>query len=431
MAITESLLVETGNEVFAIPIDYIQELYDFLFKCIDISQSVFNKKDIEDSSISDFVNTLDDQLQKLCFAKNQATRTELSHGAKKSNSEIKKSTDTIQPKISKTDKKAESIKVENSTLVKLLNLSSEMLIAKVMLTTLVDRLNDSVTETDITDLNEFESLLRDLNDVTDSINKHTTNINTTAINMRMVSIDNLFNMYLRPVREMAKQSGVEATLVFQGENTLLDKDIINHIFDPVLHILRNAVDHGIEKVEERIKQNKPPGGTVIFKAYQKTSQVYIEISDDGRGIDYTKLKTKIIDRGLATLEEVECMEKNQLAEYLFHHGFSTKDSVSMLSGRGVGLDVVKEKVELINGSVKVSSEFGKGMAVTLILPLTMAITESLLVETGNEVFAIPIDYIQEVERIEAESVFHDESAKEMCVIDEEALQLVRLNNLHL
>ncbi len=403
-----------------------RSIYDFLFKCIDIVHSVFKNDKIKEDLIAEFADSVVSKYLIPSPKKDFTVTPEKPLKTEKVNDKkelLKVNTKSVKPEFTEeTDK----VKVEASQLTDLINFSNEVLMAKSMLKDTLNKLESNVNEGKIINFDDYCSDFNRLNEVYEKLDRYSGAISHLAVSMRMISLDNLFNLYIRPVREMAKSYGVKINLKFDGEKTLLDKDVLKYIIDPVLHILRNAIDHGIESSEERTNNGKTEFGTIQFKAYQRNSRIYIEISDDGRGIDFKKLKNKIFQNGLAGLKEVNTFTEDKLLSFLFYHGFSTKDTVDMLSGRGVGLDVVKEKIEAINGSVRINSTYGKGTTITLILPLTLSITESLLVEAGAEVFAIPTDYIKEVRRLDYLHIKENEKGSLECTIDDKVIPAVNL-----
>ena len=230
------------------------------------------------------------------------------------------------------------------------------------------------------------------------------------------------------MRDLATAKGKDVSIEIRGEDTQLDKAIIDEMKEPLMHILRNAVDHGIELPKERISKNKPSHGVIILNAYQQGSQVVIEVSDDGGGIDIAAVRQQAVKRGLVTQDKINELVDEQVYGFLFLAGFSTSAVVSEISGRGVGLDVVREKVAKLKGIVEVSSKIDKGTKFIIRLPLTLAITESLFVVCGAETFALPVEHVVETIRINLEQV-HMVEAKEAINVRGQILPLVRLNDV--
>ncbi|NPV88224.1 chemotaxis protein CheA [Coprothermobacteraceae bacterium] len=214
--------------------------------------------------------------------------------------------------------------------------------------------------------------------------------------MRMTPLSFVFERFPRMVRDLAKELGKEVRFTMQGADTEIDRGIIERLADPLVHLLRNAIDHGIELPEERVKSGKDAVGNLTLAAYHEGNSVYIVVEDDGRGIDLNKVVERAVERGLTTPEQASLLSRDEILSFLFTPGFSTADRVTEVSGRGVGMDVVKKVVEELGGSVQIRSTLGKGTTVTMRLPLTMAIISALLVRVGSEVYALPLSVVEEI-----------------------------------
>jgi two-component system chemotaxis sensor kinase CheA len=215
----------------------------------------------------------------------------------------------------------------------------------------------------------------------------------------MVPVENVFNRFPRMVRDISKELKKDIVLYMSGEETELDRTVIDEIGEPLIHIIRNSADHGLEKPKERIAKGKNKTGSIWLRAYQDGNNVVIEVEDDGMGIDVEKVRKKIVERGFEEEEVAANMTVNEVMEYLFEPNFSTADAVTDLSGRGVGLDVVKTKIEALGGTIELETEWGKGSKTIIRLPLTLAIIQALLVMVGSEKFAIPLNSIREINDI--------------------------------
>ncbi|NPV43573.1 MAG: chemotaxis protein CheA [Firmicutes bacterium] len=213
--------------------------------------------------------------------------------------------------------------------------------------------------------------------------------------LRMFPLKTIFRKIPRIVRELAARCGKEVELVIKGEDTELDKVVLEQISDPLVHLIRNCVDHGIETGEERISKGKPPKGRIRINAYTEGDIVYIEVEDDGKGIDIEKIKEKVIENGLAAEEDVEQMNKEEIIDYIFRPSFSTSEEVNEVSGRGVGMDVVRRNISLVKGDIRVESKKDCGTKFILQIPLTVAIIKSLLVSVNGSVYLLPIDRVIE------------------------------------
>lgn len=225
-----------------------------------------------------------------------------------------------------------------------------------------------------------------------------------VLEVRMISLDQTFNRFFRVVRDLAKEGGKQIELLIIGEETELDKRVVDIIYEPLLHLVRNAVDHGIEPIEERIKNNKSPQGKIILEAYHQSDQVVIKIQDDGRGIDIARLKEKAVEKKLRTKAEVDLLSEQEAYDLMFLSGISTASQITNVSGRGVGMDVVKMVVSDLKGSIEVNSVLGKSTTFTLRLPLTLAIIKAMLFSLGERVFALPLTSIVEIIRLHKEDI---------------------------
>lgn len=241
--------------------------------------------------------------------------------------------------------------------------------------------------------------LKSFEEVSSFISNIATELQSAVLSIRMVPISQLFNRFYRPVRDTARQIGKDVQLVMEGEDTELDKTIVEEIHDPLLHLVRNAIGHGIELPENRVQAGKKPRATVLLKAYHAQNSVFVEVIDDGVGLNYTRISEKAVERGLMSRDELRGMEPAELAELIFLPGFSTAGKVDDLQGRGVGLDVVKSKVEHLGGNVEVLSTPGEGTLFRLKLPLTLAILQIFLVKYGKQTFGIPLNYVDETVRV--------------------------------
>lgn len=213
--------------------------------------------------------------------------------------------------------------------------------------------------------------------------------------LRMFPLKTIFRKIPRIVRELAARCGKEVELVIKGEETELDKVVLEQISDPLVHLVRNCVDHGIETGEERVSKGKPPKGRITINAYTEGDIVYIEVEDDGKGIDIEKIREKVIKNGLAAEEDVKQMNEEQIIDYIFRPSFSTAEEVSEISGRGVGMDVVRKNISLVKGNIKVESKKDYGTKFILQIPLTVAIIKSLLVSADENIYLIPLDRVIE------------------------------------
>jgi two-component system chemotaxis sensor kinase CheA len=253
----------------------------------------------------------------------------------------------------------------------------------------------------------------------------TDELQDASLRTRMVPIDNLFRKLPRLVRELSHQVGKEVEIVITGQETEIDKTMIEHIHDPLVHILRNSLDHGIEDGARRAASGKPAQGTIRVDARQQGDQIFVTIADDGRGIDPEVIRTKVVEKGMYTAEQAAGLSRREIFDALFLPGFSTAEKVNNLSGRGVGMDVVRTNLHRLNGSVEIESVIGRGTNITLKVPLTMAILPVLLVQVSDEIYAIPLRSVLETVRIE-EGFVHRVEGNEVLMLRDSTVPLLRL-----
>jgi two-component system chemotaxis sensor kinase CheA len=249
-----------------------------------------------------------------------------------------------------------------------------------------------------------------------------------VLKIRMVPVEQLFRRFPRVVRDVAKQCGKDVALELSGENTDLDKGILDSLAEPLMHLVRNAVDHGIEPADERLTVGKPARGTLYLNAYHQGTQVVIEIRDDGRGIDPARLRARAVEKGILKPEEAQRLTEQETQNLIFESGFSTAAEVTEVSGRGIGMDVVRTVIERLKGTVHVSSQKGKGTTFQLRAPLTLASIQTLLFRVGGRLFAVPLSSVVEITRISDHDI-HKVDQREVLRLREQILTLVRLNHL--
>ena len=272
-----------------------------------------------------------------------------------------------------------TVRVDIDRLDILMNLVGELIITKTRL-----------EGTDIT------SKPQEYHETLEYLERITTNLNDAVMKVRMVPVETVFNRFPRMIRDIAKDLGKEIELVMSGEETELDRTVIDEIGDPLIHLLRNSCDHGLESRDKRKMLGKPEIGRINLTAYQSGNNVIIEVTDDGAGLNIEKVKAKAIENGIVTREAANSMSQQEAIELLFRPSFSTADKITGLSGRGVGVDVVKTKIEQLGGTVEVETQSGKGSKFLIKLPLTLAIYQALLVNVGCEKYAIPLGSIYQI-----------------------------------
>ncbi len=313
----------------------------------------------------------------------------------------------------------QTIRVEVKRLDHLMNLIGELVLGKNRLLKIYD---------DVEERYEGEKFLEELNQVVSSVSIVTTDLQIAVMKTRMLPIAKVFNKFPRMVRDLSRELGKNIDLKISGEDTELDKSIIEEIGDPLVHIIRNSCDHGIEDAETRLKMGKPEHGTIELKAYNEGNAIVIEIVDDGKGLDPDMLIQKSLEKGIITEREADNLSEKEVFGLIFRPGFSTAAKVTNVSGRGVGMDVVKTNIEKLNGIIDIDSEKGKGTIIKLKIPLTLAIIQALLVGAQEEYFAIPLASVLETVRVPAEEIYSIEG-KDVLRLREEILPLVRLSDV--
>ncbi len=310
----------------------------------------------------------------------------------------------------------QTIRVEVKRLDQLMNLSGELVLSKNRLLTIYDELEERY---------DGEQFLDKLNQVANSLSVITTDIQLAVMKTRMQPVSKVFSKFPRVVRDLSRELGKQIELEISGEETELDKSIIEEIGDPIMHMIRNSCDHGVEEPSVRLASGKPERGVVQLKAYNEGNHIIIEIADDGKGLDADMLRQKCIEKNLITEKEADQMSDKEAFALIFKPGFSTAQKVTSVSGRGVGMDVVKTNIEKLNGIIEIDSEFGKGSVFRLKIPLTLAIMQSLLVGAQEEYYAIPLASVIETVRVPIEDIYTIEG-KNVLRLRNEVISLVRL-----
>ncbi len=305
-----------------------------------------------------------------------------------------------------------TVRVDIDRLDSLMNLVSELIIVKTQL--------EGIGLSEAEDVSYSESV--------EYLERVTTSLHDAVMKVRMVPVEIVFNRFPRMIRDVSRKLNKEIELVMSGEETELDRTVIDEIGDPLIHLLRNAADHGLETTEERLKIGKPRQGTVDLKAYQDGNNVVIEVNDDGKGIDVPKIRDSAIEKGVITKEVAANMSDQEIIELLFAPSFTTSKEITDVSGRGVGLDVVKSKITALGGNIEVKTELGKGSNFIVRLPLTLAIIQALMVQLGDEKYAIPLSNIQNIEDIKVSDIQFVQK-QEIILLRNEVIPIVRLHKL--
>ncbi|WRF03003.1 chemotaxis histidine kinase/response regulator CheAY2 [Helicobacter pylori] len=363
-------------------------------------------------------------------------KQEAKQEAKQEVTPTKETPKTETPKAPKTETKAkakadteenkapsigveQTVRVDVRRLDHLMNLIGELVLGKNRLIRIYS---------DVEERYDGEKFLEELNQVVSSISAVTTDLQLAVMKTRMQPVGKVFNKFPRMVRDLSRELGKSIELIIEGEETELDKSIVEEIGDPLIHIIRNSCDHGIEPLEERRRLNKPETGKVQLSAYNEGNHIVIKISDDGKGLDPVMLKEKAIEKGVISERDAEGMSDREAFNLIFKPGFSTAKVVSNVSGRGVGMDVVKTNIEKLNGIIEIDSEVGVGTTQKLKIPLTLAIIQALLVGVQEEYYAIPLSSVLETVRISQDEIYTVDG-KSVLRLRDEVLSLVRLSDI--
>lgn len=405
-------LESIGEIVYSNPSveDIEDEKFDSKFSVVFISE--FNSEKIKEelSSISEIDDFSINRLDVDSLMTNLQTIEENTEKSNKFKKELLKRNEKDET-TNRTNMIGKTVRVDIDRLDNLMNLVSELIIIK----TRMDELSQSSNKENMAEAIEY-------------LERITTSIHDAVMKVRMVPIERVFNRFPRMVRDLSKELEKEINLQMSGKDTEVDRTVIDEIGEPLIHIIRNSIDHGIETPEERIKRGKKKEGTIILKAYANGNSVIIEAEDDGKGLDGNEIKEKAIQKGVISKQEGELLSEEEAIALLFTPGFSTTEEVSDISGRGVGLDVVKSKIESISGSIEVDTQLYKGTKFTIRLPLTLAIIQALLIRLSNEIYAIPLSSITEIIKISKEEIksIHDQ---EVILYRGKTIPIIELNRI--
>jgi hypothetical protein len=389
------LTKETENEVRA-AIQNVSEIEDVVIEAIDESKAEEPKKA--------------DEPKKEEAPKSAAPAAAATAAAPAAKQDASKAKGKGKPVVSR------SVRVDIEKLDSLMNQVSELIIAKNGLVSM-----SATDKRDSGDMSAFNEQIEYLGTVT-------TNLHETVMKVRMVPIESTVQKFPRMIRDLSKKLDKKMELYMTGEDTELDRTVVDEIGDPLMHLLRNSADHGLESNEERVRLGKPEVGSIFLDAYQEGNNVVIEVRDDGAGINVEKVKKKMVERGLVPADQIDTITDKEAIATLFSPSFSTADKVSDVSGRGVGLDVVKTNIESLGGTIECKTERGAGSSFTIRLPLTLAIVQALMVELGTEKYAIPLGSIQTIEEVTKDDIKYVQS-KEVISLRGTVIPLIRLDTL--
>ena len=310
-----------------------------------------------------------------------------------------------------------TVRVDIDKLDVLMNLVSELIIAK-----------NGLVSASISDDGETASNNQKFTEQIEYLERVTTNLHESVMKVRMMPIEGVISKFPRMIRDLNKKLNKKMELYITGEETELDRTVLDEIGDPIMHLLRNSADHGLESAEVRAERGKPEVGSIYLNAFQEGNNVVIEVADDGNGIDVEKVKSKAVEKGTLTQEQADALTEKEAIDLLFKPSFSTSDKITDVSGRGVGLDVVKSKIEALGGDVEVKTKYGEGSTFSIRLPLTLAIIQALMVKLGDEKYAISLGYIETIEDLPVGDIKY-EHAKEVINLRGSVIPLIRLRDI--
>ncbi|WP_298031293.1 chemotaxis protein CheA [uncultured Desulfovibrio sp.] len=355
-------------------------------------------------------------------SKPASTPTPLAAASKKAGAAPAAKAGATSAPTGETHKSSATIRVDHERLDHLMNLIGELIINRNRYTLIARSLEGGGDNVNISEV------AQSLSETTYAMARISDDLQDTIMKVRMVPVSSVFSRFPRLVRDLSRKSGKEVELIMEGEETELDKSVVEVIGDPLVHLIRNSVDHGIEPEDVRIAAGKPPKGKVTLRAFHKGNSVAIEIEDDGKGIDPDKMREVAIGKGVVTPEEAAQLDDREAMELIFAPGFSSAEKITDISGRGVGMDVVRTNIKNLKGSVSTNSEVGKGTRFTLSLPLTLAIIDALMVNVSGQMYAIPLDAVSETTKIEAERLT-DVKGRKAVTLRGEVLGIVELSEM--
>ncbi|WAM32668.1 chemotaxis protein CheA [Caldicellulosiruptor naganoensis] len=389
--------------------DIEDEKFDFEFSITIVSKEPLEKIRERILSISEIREVKGTEIKETKDVTATESQQEVTKGQEAQSTETVKV--VREQKQAVTKKTSQTVRVDIERLDVLMNLVSELIIIKSRIEGLAKRYNGR----------QFEESIEYLERIT-------TSLHDAVMKVRMVPVERVFSRFPRMMRDLARELGKEFELVMSGEDTEIDRTIVDELGDPLIHLLRNAADHGIEDPEERVRNGKPRSGLIKLSAYHDGNNVVIEVEDDGKGIDIEKVKKKAIEKGLLKEDQLDLSDQ-EVIDFLFLPSFSTKDKVTNLSGRGVGLDVVKTKIEQLGGMIEVNTEKGKGTRFVIRLPLTLAIIQALLVTVADEIYAIPIASIKEIIDIAKEDIKTVQKGREIIMLRNQVIPIKYLHKI--
>lgn len=412
-----------------------KELMDVILKSVDTLKTLISaiKQGNNTNDISEILKELDsaiqigvkeettkpieDNLENRSYSEDTNKKGLVIESLNKESIDNLKQTKEKPPRIQ--DESVSKLRVDITRIDKVMDLAGEIVLARNRLLNLATKLENTYSA---------DGNVESLNETIGFLDRVTSDLQLAVMRMRMQPIQKVFSKFPRMVRDLSRNLGKDINLEIYGEDTEVDKTVIENIGDPLVHIIRNSIDHGIENPHERLAKGKPKEGKIIISAYQKGTQIVIEVSDDGRGIDVESVKKKALTKGLITEEDFNRMSDESAINLIFMPGFSTKDVSTEISGRGVGMDVVKTNVSKLNGYVEVTTKKDLGSTFRISLPLTLAIIQAMMIRIGNEIYAIPQSMIEEAMRIK-KSYLQDITGQKVLTVRDKVLPVFKMSEL--
>ena len=395
---------EIENEEFDLELKFVLLTHNTVEEILEVVNGISEVSKVEATEID--LNQVEIEPQEEVKEEKKEVKAEDAKKAEEKPAQKKAEASTKKPAVKREKKKVhQSVRVDLERIDNLMNMVSELVIYRT-------RLEQIVTD----------HKSQELNETLEQVGRTTSDLQDLVMKIRMLPLDTVFNRFPRMIRDVSMELNKEINFIIEGADTELDRTVIDEIGEPLIHLLRNAADHGIESKEERIAAGKSPVGTVKLIAYQEGTKALIKVVDDGAGINVAKVKAKAEQKGINT----EGLSDNDIKNLIFAQGFSTNEVVTDLSGRGVGMDVVKTKIAALGGTVDVISEEGKGSEFVIKLPLTLQIIQALLVKVGEETLAISLGFIDRVIDYKEENI-KKSNGKEVIVYRDDVIPLVRLN----
>ncbi|MFN4307694.1 chemotaxis protein CheA [Sulfurihydrogenibium azorense] len=411
--ILEELVLMPPNKRPKEIVDYIENIINGKSEAKPVPTDIIQK--VEEETAQKMLEAIEEDIIK----KDLETPTVEENNVEETKIEETKKEDKKPQKQQKKDEEERVLRIDVQKIENLMNLVGELVLDRNRLLRSVQELTQNMTS------NKY---IEEIESVASSIDKIVGDLQLAVMKTRMQPVKRLFQKFTRVVRDLSKLVGKEVNLIIEGEDTEMDKSILERLEEPLVHLIRNALDHGLETPEERKRLGKPPIGKLVLRAYYQGDRVYLEVEDDGRGIDPAKVAQKAIEKGIITKEQLEKMTEKEILQLVFLPGFSTKDKVSEISGRGVGMDAVMNTVINFRGTIDIWSEKGKGTKISMAFPLTVGIIRSLLVSVSGRRFAIPIFLVTEIISVENATI-KTLSGKQVLLLREKALPLINIYDM--